>query len=562
MQTARRLYLYLLSGIGLGVLVSGLSMLLTVLLEQLGLGPRGELGFGGDDPVRQQLTLASALTVVALPVWLLHWRAVERSVAHDRPDAALERTSGVRGLYFAIALGALLLVAATGLASAIEVLVLRVAGSDELDFRGLGDGLAGALVAGAAWLYHVRLRTRDWAVSPMSGDGAWLPRAYLYLATFAGLLVLLGAVHGVVELIGQLLLDVDPVFVEPGTQPWAFPLATAISGLLAGGAIFIGHTAYAERLVADPGWRGASERPARLRLAYFVAVIAVAAGAVIYLVADGLGNALAAAFGVPAGVTSAETASLVIIPIAGAVGYGIAWWLHVRRLRAEAEVPEDPGRAPTVGRLVAYTTSGVGLAFGAVGLVWVVGIFIRATLGGGQVLAGEETTLRELAQFVPVTVLGMVVWQWQWTVVNGRWAADPVGEAASTTRRAMLLIVLAASVLAAILSTGYIVYRLFGSVFGVEQSSDALGELSLPIAGLLVGIGVALYHAALLRRDLGLRTDAEVTPDARVVPATAMLRLTGPAEADLDAAISALRGHLPAGYALEVTGGDARQGAG
>ena len=117
MQTARRLYLYLLSGIGLGVLVSGLSMLLTVLLEQLGLGPRGELGFGGDDPVRQQLTLASALTVVALPVWLLHWRAVERSVAHDRPDAALERTSGVRGLYFAIALGALLLVAATGLAS-------------------------------------------------------------------------------------------------------------------------------------------------------------------------------------------------------------------------------------------------------------------------------------------------------------------------------------------------------------------------------------------------------------------------------------------------------------
>ncbi len=126
----------------------------------------------------------------------------------------------------------------------------------------------------------------------------------------------------------------------------------------------------------------------------------------------------------------------------------------------------------------------------------------------------------------------------------------------------MLLIVHAASVLAAILSTGYIVYRLFGSVFGVEQSSDALGELSLPIAGLLVGIGVALYHAALLRRDLGLRTDAEVTPAARVVPATAMLRLTGPAEADLDAAVSALRGHLPAGYALEVTGGDARQGAG
>ena len=40
MQTARRLYVYLLSGISLGALVIGITMLLTVLFEALGLGPR------------------------------------------------------------------------------------------------------------------------------------------------------------------------------------------------------------------------------------------------------------------------------------------------------------------------------------------------------------------------------------------------------------------------------------------------------------------------------------------------------------------------------------------
>lgn len=556
MQTARRLYLYLLSGIGLGVLVSGLTLLLTILLEQLGLGPRGELGFGGDDPVRQQLTLASALTVVALPVWLLHWRVVERSVAPDRDHAALERTSGVRGLYFALALGILLAVAASGLGTAIETVVLRLVGSDELDFRGIAEGLAAALVAGAAWLYHVRLRTRDWAASPMTGDGAWLPRAYLYLATFAGLFILLGAVQGVVELIGQLVLDAQPVFVEPGTEPWAFPLATAIAGLVIGGTVFIGHTAYAQRLVGDAGWRGASERPARLRLAYFVAVIAVTAGATIYLLADGLGNALAAVFGVAAGGTDAQTTALVVVPLISAVAYAAAWWVHVRQLRSESDVPEDPERSQTARRLEAYVTALVGLVFGAVGLAWVLGTFLRATLGNAPVLSGEETALRQLAQFVPITLLGMLVWLSQWTSVNARWAADPVAEASSTARRTMLLMVLAASVLAGILAIGYILYRLFGSLFGVDQAPDAVGELSLPIAGLLVAIAAALYHAALLRRDQGLRPVVEDA--AAAVPAVAILRLTGPADADLEAAVNALRGHLPPGYALEKATRDDR----
>ena len=120
MQTARRLYVYLISGVGMGMLVAGLTILLSVLFDRLGLG--GTVLGGEGDVIGQQLTLASALIVVGLPVWLIHWLAAERSVRPDRPGAALERTSDVRGLYFALALGILLAVAASGVSVVIQAI--------------------------------------------------------------------------------------------------------------------------------------------------------------------------------------------------------------------------------------------------------------------------------------------------------------------------------------------------------------------------------------------------------------------------------------------------------
>ena len=97
MQTARRLYLYLLAGIGLGVLVWGVSLLLTTLFQSLGLGG-GEV-LSGEQTVRERLTLATATSAVALPVWLIHWLVAERGVRPGRPEAEAEWTSAVRGLF-------------------------------------------------------------------------------------------------------------------------------------------------------------------------------------------------------------------------------------------------------------------------------------------------------------------------------------------------------------------------------------------------------------------------------------------------------------------------------
>lgn len=555
MQTARRLYVYLVSGISLGALALGITLLLTVLFDRLGLGMTGGV-LGGEDPVRQQLTLASAVTAVSLPVWLIHWFAAERSVRIDRPGAAVEPSSAVRGLYFALAMGALLLAAVTGVATMIETVVLKLVGGESYGSRSLGSSFALAVVAGGAWAYHVWIRARDWSRGPMTGAGAWLPRTYLYVAAFAGLMILLGGITAFIELIGRLVLDESPAFIEPGYGPWwAFPLASALSSSLIGGGIWLGHAAYSGRLVRDRGWRGASERPAKLRVAYFVAVLVASAGAAIYLVGEGIGNALAVAMGVADNEGSAETVGLVILPLLSAVSYGFAWWAHSRWMEGEAVALGSPERLDTEQRLQLYPMALVGLAFGATATAWLISILIDAVLGGDRQLSGSPGWRQELAQFVPFALLGFGAWIWRWSAVRSRWALDPAGEAASTTRRAMLLVVLAVGIGAVVISSGFILYRLFGSIFGLTQTGDPISQLSLPLGVLLVAGAVAAYHGAQLRRDQSLRGASIPSASAPAsATRTVSLQLTSPLDADPQASVAALRQHLPPGFGLEIIG--------
>ncbi|MEP7082095.1 MAG: DUF5671 domain-containing protein [Chloroflexota bacterium] len=559
MQTARRLYVYLLSGIALGVLVVGVSMLLTVLFDALGLRSGGDVIFGNDDATRQQLTLASALTVVSLPLWLAHWVAAERSVAISRPTAAVERNSDVRGLYFAIAMSALLLVAGLALRGLLETAVFALAGgTDEFGFRNPAGDLALFLVAGAAWAYHVAIRARDWRVGPLEGPGAHLPRFYLYLATFVSLLVLLFGLTGLVELVGRLLLDA-PAFGPTDTGWWAYPLATSVSSVVVGGGVWLGHWLFAQRLLGDPGWRGASERPARLRLAYYLIVIVVTAAVALGQLSSGVAAGLRAAFGVSEASESGQILGLILLPLIGAAIFAAAWLIHRRWLAQEAEAVAVDDRVRNAGRLQEYGTALVGLAFAAVGVSGLIGVVINAVLTGGRTFGGGDLLPIELAANLPMALFGAALWIWSWGAASRRHALAPADEAASTSRRAALLIVLAVSVLAGIASLGVILYRVFGAAFGLAMQGDAAAELSRPIGVLVVALAVGLYHLGILRRDQALRASVEPEVAAPVgvevapaVEAVVLLRLTGPAGVDTAAAATALRAHLPPGYTLEV----------
>jgi hypothetical protein len=563
MQTIRRLYLYLLSGITLGMLSVGLSLLLEVTLAALGVGHGALAGGGSGD--RERLSIAAALVGVGLPVWAVHWYLVERAMRPANPHANAERASIVRAFYFSVVLGVLLGFGATAALALVQELIRAVLGGPAPEFfaSNPASSIAVLAVTGAAWVYHASVRRRDMHAGPLVGAAAWLPRIYLYGASLIGLGILLLTIGSLVSFAAEALLAPPPDFAEPGYR--VVQLAGHLAGILVWGGVWLGHWWYAARLVADSGWRGASERPANLRLAYFVAVIGISAFAVIWFVSRAGSAVLVPVLGAAGALGGAaegdDLLRAVIVSVLSAVPWAIAWWLHVRWVRAESLQVDKPDRAATVDRLDFGVVGLIGLGFGAVGVGWLLGLLVDAALGGNRTI-GDGWRL-ELAQYLPWSVLGFVVWAWNWAKLQRRHAADPVGEAGSTVRRSYLLIVVAAAVVSSLGSLALVLYRLFGELLGASLSGNAVSELSTPIGALLVAAAVAIYHGVALRRDMVLRAGAEPEPAPSEapgeVPAAAptagelrrTLVLGAPPEGDLDAAVEALRAHLPAGYRLE-----------
>ncbi len=547
MHTARRLYVYLLTGVGVAVLAWGLTLLLTALFDAIGLGAASTFA----DPQqlnRERLTLATALTVVALPVWLIHWTLAERSVRPERPDAEVERSSAMRGLFFALGLGIPLIFAAGAAQRLIQALILALTNASQ-DFYSPGGDLALLIVSGAVWAYHLRTRLRDWARGPMERAGAWLPRTYLYLAVFVGLLTMLFALTGLVDLLRSAVVEPAPRDFGDARW-WAGTLAAGVSTAIVGGAVWIGHWWFADRLRADPGWRGASERPARLRLALFVAVLIVASAAVLGYVGSAARVLIDAVLGLP---PDAQPVPLAVSSLLSAGIFGVAWWLHARWLREESDVGS---RALTAWRLDAYPLALVGLAFGAVAIAALLGLMIEALFGANDVFIGGDQRLRQFGFWVPFAVLGSALWVWEWSRIGRRHAADPAIEGTSAVRRAALLLVLAVSVLAAVAAMGVILYRVFGTLFGIELSANVAGELSVPIGALIVAAVVAAYHGLAVRRDQQLRAAAaaDFPVEAPVPIGMTLFAPRGAVGGDIDAVLERLRSELPEGYRLEGRG--------
>ncbi|MEZ4524220.1 MAG: DUF5671 domain-containing protein [Thermomicrobiales bacterium] len=81
MQTIRRLHIYLMMAVTLGLSAFGLMTLLEVgsISSGQAFGGRELLGIDADE-VRQRLSLALPFVLIAGPIWWLHWKLASRSV--------------------------------------------------------------------------------------------------------------------------------------------------------------------------------------------------------------------------------------------------------------------------------------------------------------------------------------------------------------------------------------------------------------------------------------------------------------------------------------------------
>ena len=576
MQTVRRIYLYLMSGVALGVLGVGLAMLLDVILTSSGTLQHLYDGFGGDS--RQQVSQAIALLGVGVPVWAVHWWFVQRGLASVRPGHEAERGSAIRALYLSIVLVVSLAFWVNGAIGLAQGLLADLTQISPTFFIVDPVNSATALAVGMlVWVFHGLVRRRDLAIGPVHGAAAWLPRLYVYGVSLGALVISVGAVEAVV---------VGLVSTPPSADDYAgISLIGFGLGFVAWALIWLGHWRYATSRASADYPQGIDERVSRTRLGAFIATIVIASAFTLVGIVRTLEAVIRPMLGMEPGGNE-SWASLVAAPLGIAIPWAIVWFAHTSWLHHDPAA-SDPLRRRHVSRLESHGVAAVALGFGAVALGWLIGLAIDAAFGGLR--TSDPTAFPWKAEFstwLPMAVVGTACWAWQWSSVLARRRFNPEEEANSTIRRTFLYLTMGVALVAGLGSATVILYRLVGSLLGASLTGNAISELSTPVGAVAVAVAVLVYHGLQLRRDQALRSEgpaspvapvgapvAAVAPVVDVAPApvgapqaapvaalatdlSAMtadraLVLVGPAGADLDVALAAARAVLPEGIRLE-----------
>lgn len=569
MQTARRIYLYLLSAVGLGMASFGLWQLLTLAFERVSQQLGGSLiDTIRESDTRSQLSLALALVAVAGPLWAIHWWLVGRGVRSATIGEA-ERAAPIRAFHLAIvelvALGVALANGSTVVTSVIRGVIDRPSPYDS----GAEGPLAAVLIGGVVWAFHAWVRRGDERAGPLSASAAWWPRVSWYLLMAAGVVMLC---FGAVQLI-QALLDlavgrsiVDETILDGGSEWWVEPVVGGIASILIGGGTWLGLWLGLDRRLRSSDWIGPSERTAAVRKAFLTGGIVFGAAATLFAAVTGLSAALSWLLGASQTTDPALAVQDAVGPSISFLPFAFVWWWSRRQSQAEGASAWPEGGIEAARRLAGYAAAAVGLAFAAVGAGWLIGLVLDVVLGGQRtVIAGADVWRRELATYVADLVVGTPLWLWNWTVAIRRRMASPEVEATATTRRVYLYLVLAATLIASISALALIAYRLFGIVLGATAPPSVVSEISTPVGVVLIGALVVAYHGLAMRADLAMRVMgpskvaevAEVTVGAAVAAPPAVeipLVVVGPPGADPDRVLATLRSALPAGYGIRSPG--------
>jgi hypothetical protein len=152
----RRIYLYLVTGIGLATVLTGIAGEISVFIRAIG-GP------GLIANLKEQMAVFTAMLIVGIPVWLINWRRVQMAAGDPGEKGREERSALVRRIYLYfylfIATMAILSSAVFIVWQLVQLALGERVGTSLL--VNLGQALGFIVTAGALWLYHGSILRRE-----------------------------------------------------------------------------------------------------------------------------------------------------------------------------------------------------------------------------------------------------------------------------------------------------------------------------------------------------------------------------------------------------------------
>ncbi len=481
MSAVRRWYILLVCAVSLQAVTWAAILLLRTLFGS---------GGGRTQAVMplEVIALQTAIILVGLPVYLVHWLWAQRLARRELQ----ERGSAVRRLYlYATQAGFLGPFAANtlGLAAALLAVPLQAQAGQfrllgELPAEAVPNALSALVVLGLLRAYHWRVVSEDAQVAPEVGTSATVRRLYLLGFSAAGLIM---TSVGVSYLLRWAYYQIaDRGSLELGGAG----LATETARALVGAAVWMFFWSGAQRLFH--GGR-AEERESALRKFYlyaavFVSALAVAASAAVVMVGAFRRMLQLEPRGGPEGPAATILVMLVV------------WAYHALVLRGDEADESLRPRQSTVRRVYLYLVAAVGLTAMLVGLGGDLRLLIRL---GAEGVFGDA--LREqTAVFTAALVAGLPVWELPWRrVQQAAEAVPPAGaeERRSVVRKIYLYFFLFAATMTALSSLVYLVTQLISLALGARLSVGLLTDLGQAIAFSLIAAGVWVFHGTALRGD-------------------------------------------------------------
>jgi hypothetical protein len=478
MKSIRRLYFYLVASISIEVVIWGLVGLLRSIVDKT--------VSGGADALAQAL----ALTLVGVPIFLIHWLWAQRVSAREEE----EKESTLRAVFlYAILLGTLIPVIQNVL-SFIDRSLVQVAGLGTArafaSFREqtFADNLIAILINLVVAFYFWNILRGEWVTFKEKQNFTEVRRLYRYLWMLYGLVI---TVAGLQQILRFIVFIPSNILGELGREIVFNGLALLVVGV----PVWVYSWRVIQDSLTDPAEMGSN---LRLGILYILAL-----GGVITVVTTSsmLVNSIVTRL-LGADWTTRYFFQQISGPISVGVSLGMVWAYYGYWLNRHIEANGDKVRQAGLKRLYYYILAFIGLVVSFVGVSTLIAFIIDMTTSNSYLMSSSNRST--LTTAISSLVVGLPLWVLTWRPMQAQaLAQDELGDHArrSVIRRFYLYLALFASVIGGMITAVALVYQLIRIALTGSVDSDFVNTLLNIIQLLFLFVVVLMYHLNVLRAD-------------------------------------------------------------